>query len=41
MIPEGNRIQLFSWSTYHLKQEREFLETMSNILGPDKCHILE
>ena len=40
-ISEDNKIQLFSWSTYHWKQELEFLQTLSNILGPDRCHILD
>ena len=34
-------VQLGARKNYHWKQELEFLETLSNILGPDRCHILE
>lgn len=40
-ISERNLIQLDVWKNYHWKRELEFLETMSNVLGPDRCHILE
>ncbi len=40
-ISESNRIQLGVWKNYHWKQELEFLQTMSNVLGPDRCHIMD